>query len=178
MKIVTHWPVIDDLATIILAKTSGCVVEIGMGHSTCILARHAQNFRRHMYSCDKDPNFEKWYCYSGHRIFIGSDKDFMNQFEDTPSLVFLDGPHDYDSVIMEAKFFLERMTINGVLFIHDTYPPSEEHLRLTACGDAYRVRQELEKMEDIQVFTWPHSIIGSGLTMALKEEKNRPFYQR
>jgi len=149
-----------------------------MGHSTCILAKHAQNFRRRMYSCDKSPNFTKWHCYSGHSVFIGSDKDFMNQFEDIPSLVFLDGPHDYDSLIVEVKFFLERMTINGVMFIHDTYPPIEEHLRPTACGDAYRVRQELEEMKDVQVFTWPHSIVGSGLTMILKQEKNRPFYQR
>jgi hypothetical protein len=129
-----------------------------------------------MYSCDKG-GFGPWRCFRDHEVFCGTDHDFILQFDDEPSLVFLDGPHDYDSVLAEVSFFLKRLREYGVIFIHDTYPPDEDHLRSSACETAYKIRQRLEEeriRENLQVFTWPWDC---GLTMAMKLREGRPYYQ-
>lgn len=156
------WIVLDKLAGIILSHCHGPIVEIGMGESTRILARHAKDSSVKLYSCDVK-RFNP--ANDNHHVFCGTSLNFIKQFNDRPALVFLDGCHDFAVVSQEVDFFLKVIAPGGVIFMHDTLPQTQRHLRRDRCSDAYRVRKELEERPDVNCFTWPYTANGCGLTM-------------
>lgn len=156
------WSIVDSLADIILTHVSGPIVEIGAGKSTNVLAKHAQAHNVTLYSCDIKPFVP---LFSNHICFTGSSFSFMDQFGGHPSIVLLDGCHDYEILKEEVRFFLSRLSPGGVIFIHDTLPPTKTHLRKNRCSNAHIVRKELELREDVNCFTWPYTANYCGLTM-------------
>ena len=173
------WIIIDRLADIIIAhsrnfsyepepwEAKGCIVEIGAGQSTHVLARRAQALHVKHYTCDINPSKT---LHDLHFVFHGPSSRFIEVFDDTPVLVLLDGSHHYEDVKMEFDFFLPRLVEGGVIFIHDTYPPFDEWaVKGKHCGDVYRLRQDLEKRDGIQVFTWPYTANSCGLTMVMSK---------
>lgn len=178
VPIMQGWVILDRLVDVILHHRPGCVVEIGAGISTGILAKHAQAAGVKMYSCDIFPKVEK--IYDEHFIYLGYSVQFMEWFldkKDKPSVVLLDGSHNKEMVKLEFDFFSELLVEGGVIFIHDTYPPHETFLHESACSDAYKLRQELEQeTENFDCFTWPYTALDCGLTMVIKKEKVRPYW--
>lgn len=170
------WTILDCLVREILEYIPGPIVEIGMGESTEILANHAQRHERKLYSCDlkmggrfdsfSEPLFE------GHECFIGKSEDFIKEFDDFPSVVFIDGEHTEKTVEMEVKFFLPLLLQWGVMFLHDTFPHKEKLIEDGKAGDVYKVRQALERNPNVDVFTWPYTANSCGLTMVMKHELN------
>ena len=160
------WEIVDKLTDIILTHVPGLIVEIGVGKSTEILAKHAQAHNVKLYSCDVKP-FPP--LFKDHFCFVGPSFSFMEQFGGHPSIVFLDGCHDYEILNEEVEFFLSKLLPGGVIFIHDTLPPTKKHLRKNRCSNAYLVRKELELREDVNCFTWPYTANNCGLSMVQKQ---------
>jgi len=182
------WIIIDRLADIIIAhnrdfsydlepwEPKGCIVEIGAGCSTSVLSRHAQEWKVKHYTCDINRSRK---LHELHIVFKGPSFDFMGIFNDTPVLVLLDGSHHYEDVLVEVEFFLPRLVEGGAIFIHDTYPPFDEWaVRGKHCGDVYKLRQDLEKRDDIQSWTFTYTANSCGLTMVTNKEKNRIFCRK
>lgn len=179
------WDIMDALVPKILKYCPGDIVEVGMGESTTIFADHAYEKGVELYSCDIQMGgmfkvFDKP-IFEGHHCFIGRSESFMKEYEGTPSIVFLDGEHLYETVKKEVEFFLPKIVPGGVMFMHDTFP---EHERMTKTdpdgyspGNIYKARQALECRTDVDVFTWPYSALNMGLTMVMKHEKNRPYWR-
>jgi len=170
------WIVLDSLADLILENVDGCIVDIGIGKSTKILAEYAVKYKRKHYSCDLDEELRKWYpLHKNHILFIGKDREFIEQFDmsESPSIVFLDGGHSYDEVTRQSTFFLSIIKPGAIMFIHDTYPPKDKY-------EVWKVRQKLEKREDLQVFTWTYENQAQnwGLTMLTKKDPGAPYYRR
>lgn len=175
------WVILESLIEPILTNRNGCIVEIGMGASTPMFAKYAQQHKVKLYSCDKNPLKTGQPLFKGHIIFEGISFDFMKQFKDSPAIVFIDGCHDYAVAKKEFEFFLDKLIVGGVIFLHDTLPPQENLLDKAASGDVYKLRQEIEKKTyilNIDIFTWPYTAIDSGLTMVLKKEQDRPYWRQ
>lgn len=180
--------VVDAIARIVLAYKRGCIVEIGSSPSlggglrrtsSGIFLDLCKDFGVKYYSCDHMRNRDLKTGVPNHIHFVGKSFGFMKQFDGRPSIVLLDGDHDYDVVIKEANFFLERMNTGGVLFMHDTMPLTEDRLKRHRCSDSYKVRQEFEKkVEEFDTFTWFYTANDAGLTMIMKKQKDRPYYRR
>ena len=182
------WAILDALVPEILKNIEGPIVEIGMGESSTVLADHAHQQGRILYSCDvkmggifnvfEEPLFEEHICY------IGRSEEFIKTFDGVPAVVFIDGEHTYETVKMEVDYFLPILAEGGVLFMHDTFPFQERLIQKDdiGCkpGDIYKVRQELERNPDIDVLTWPYTALNVGLTMVLKHKPNseRGFWLR
>jgi len=175
--------ILDRIAPIILETVEGCVVDIGIGHTTQIIAPHAKRFNRKQYSVDSNEGkceFAKRpeITHDNHIVCHMKSYAFMEEFNDTPSLVLLDGDHRAKVVLQEAKFFIERMAPNGVMFLHDTCPMEYAYVRKMETRnkemDTYKARHELEKMEGIDVFTWRY---GVGFTMVLKKDRRMPHFR-
>ena len=66
----------------------------------------------------------------------------------------------------------------GIILLHDTYPPSEEYTHEARCGTVYKLRQELEKREDLDVITFIRGAMDVGLTVVRRIKENMPEYQR
>jgi len=132
-----------------------------------------------MFDVCNDPLFYDHICY------IGRSEEFIKEFKEfkeTPAIVFIDGEHIYETVKMETDFFLPLLADEGVMFLHDTFPHSEYLLekdpKEQKAGDVYALRQDLERNPDIDVFTWPYTALGAGLTMVMKHKKDRPYWMQ
>ena len=182
-----QWSILTVLPPIILSHVPGCIVEIGMGkYSTRIWAEHSRVFERKFYGCDSSKRIvdairEAPYIHNGMEIFHESSIRFMEHFDDSPSVVFLDGNHHENIVRKEVHYFIEKIPYGGVIFMHDTLPMEgyyEKKLELKNKEmNTYKVRQELERMPHIEVFTWPYTAQTCGLTMVLKKDMNQKFYR-
>ncbi len=181
------WDMLDAIVPVVLKRNPGSIVEIGMGESTEILAKHAEKVGERLYSCDLQMGgmFKVFgmELFNNHVCYIGKSEDFIHQFlqwNDNPSIVFIDGDHTYETVKMEVTFFLSIMRYGGVMFMHDTFPQSQEQADDKGGmkpGDIYKVRQELERNPDVDVFTWPFSAFNMGLTMVMKHTEDRPYWR-
>ena len=171
------WSILDALVPVIIFYRPFCIVEIGAGKSTKHLARVAEEYNVKFYSCDKSPAKHVQYCEQ--QIIVQKfSHDFIDEFDDTPAVVLLDGDHKYEIARMEFDFFFARLVPGGVIFLHDTMPPSEEFITDQGCDDVYKLRQELEKRDDLDCFTWPYTSEYMGLTMVIKKETNRPYWEK
>ncbi len=197
------WRMLDMLTGMILKFSKGCVVEIGIGASTKLLMDHASAHNLKFYTCDlksfegsfvgryrkfslsfdkKDPEilYGENMIYANHIHFEGPSLDFIKTFKDTPSIVFLDGCHDYEVVKEEFYFFFNLLKLGGVIFIHDTLPFKKKSLRKEFCSDAYRLRREIESSTEFtDCFTWSSTANNVGLTMVMKRrgdylQENKP----
>ena len=186
------WIIINTLAPIILNHVRGCIVEIGAGFSTKMFAKIAADAGVNFYSCDTNADklttikkeVEREVSVENSKIaFFGLPSiSFMKRFEsdinERPAIVFLDGCHAYHIVRVEANYFLQKMLVGGVMFLHDTLSPKESYITAPfGLGEVYKVRQDLEKTENTDCFTWPYTAKGYGLTMVIKKELDRPYYR-
>jgi len=172
------WILLERIVPVILYFRPGCIVEIGAGASTIYLARMAEKYGVKLYSCDKATRKNVEY-FKDHIFVQKFSRDFIKEFDDTPSVVLIDADHAYEVAKMEFDFFFEKLVPGGVIFLHDTLPPVDYYLAQTACGDVYKLRQELEQRTDeMDCFTWPYTAGYSGLTMVIKKEKERPFWEK
>jgi hypothetical protein len=174
------WIILDKLVRIILYYRPYCVVEVGMGESTRVLAKICEDFNVPLYCCDiKEEKQIKHFSLQENHLMRSEDFfDVFDEKDENPAVVFIDADHHYDAAKMEFDYFFDKLVPGGVIFLHDTMPPHEEHLRGSACGDVYRLRQELEKRTDeMDCFTWPYTATYSGLTMVLKKEEDRPYWE-
>ena len=170
------WILLRRICDIVLFYRPFCIVEIGAGESTKILAEIAEKEQVKLYSCDVKAE-KKCNLFPDHIFALGSSEEFMKWFDDTPAIVLIDGDHRYDTAKMEFDFFFEKLIEGGVIFLHDTFPPGDIYLKDTACGDVYLLRQELEKRtNEMDVMTFPYTAKWMGLTMVMKKGKDRPYW--
>ena len=171
------WVILTSLIPTIMYFRPGCIVEIGAGVSTPLLAEIAENYGVKFYSCDKSPKKNKTY-FKGHEYIQKMSEDFIKEFDDMPSVVLIDGDHSYEVAKMEFDFFFEKLVPGGVIFLHDTFPMAEEYTGPGLCHDVYKLRQRLElRTHEMDVFTWPYTAGYHGLTMVMKKEKDRPMWE-
>ena len=173
-----QWAIMDALVPIILKHVNGPIIEIGMGESSQVLHAHAIDVGVKLYSCDIQMG--GWHrlfdepLSDSHICFVGRSEDFIKDFNENPSVVFIDGEHTYETAKMEVDFFLGCLTTNGVMFLDDMFHKTLHHYDAEEpMGDIWKNRQELELNPDIDVMSWPYT----GLTVVMKHDKARPYWR-
>jgi len=169
----------------VLRHTIGDIVEIGVGESTIFLTRLAEIHVRKVYHCDIcisditnmqtiDGIFGK-----DNLIYNDTSDKFFRNINFTPiALGFIDGDHNYEQVKRDFDNLLPLVVDDGFIFLHDTYPPSDDYLSEHRCGNVYKLRQELEQRRDIDCFTFSHGAMDVGFTMIRKLPKEQPSYRK
>lgn len=85
---------------------------------------------------------------------------------DSVEFVFLDSSHEYQATMQEIDQIERVLVPNGVLAMHDTYPPSESQERPGYCGDVWRAAEMLLLVSlSLESMTLPAQY---GLTLARK----------
>jgi hypothetical protein len=180
------WDIMGAVVHIILKYVPGDIVEIGMGESTQVLSAYAKEYGVSLYSCDLRMGgmfrvFDKE-LFENHHCYIGKSEDFIKEYGGYPRIVFIDGEHLSETVRMEVEFFLPRILPGGVMLLHDTMPVFKKSIERDDKGynpgDIYKVRQELERMPEYDVFTWPYSAVNMGLTMVMVHGTERPYWRQ
>jgi len=179
------WIIIKQLGGIILKNVGGHIFEIGIGFSTPIFSKLADDFDRNLYCFDKKERRCNWAKQFDCTVFQGKSLDNIEKLSEiTIAMGLIDGNHTAGTVRTEISFFLERLSVGGVIFLHDTYSckssllrSGKENFTKKMIGDVYKVRKELELLDNIQTFTWPYTAMNCGLTMVMKMDPNRPYYE-
>lgn len=183
----------------VLSCTKGSILEIGVGESSIYLTGISRKYNRRIWHCDVStskilnpmtipgylspdltymeerdevPNtLERCVLYAGT-----SDSFFRRLPIDDLALAFIDGDHVYEQAKRDFDNVWPLIVENGYVLLHDTHPPSAEWTSENACGEVYRLRQELQKRDDLDILTLPRGCaIGVGLTIVRKREKGYPY---
>ena len=171
----------------VLSCTKGDILEIGCGESSIYLSALAKKYNRRIYHCDvgggkiDNPLTISGYMDAPNSIYFKCTSDEMfKQGSIAPiTLGFIDGDHSYEQVKKDFENLLPLIVENGYIFLHDTYPPSEDWLHENACGTVYKFRQELDKLDNIETLTLTRgTAMGVGLTVCRKKPNNLEYYQR
>jgi hypothetical protein len=175
-----RWGLFGILADYVLNYTPGCIIEVGCCETSLFLSALADKYNRRVYHCDIQSSVIEncktvpgYFSPTRSSTFIMSSDEFFKtlKLEEPAALVFIDGDHVYEQV---RKDFINALTVlhpNGFIFLHDTAPPDQEWIGETRCGTVYKLRRELEKDRDFNVFTFPHTAWGVGLSM-IRRAKN------
>lgn len=63
--------------------------------------------------------------------------------------IFIDACHRYANVIKDFECSLSILNEDGIIFLHDTYPPDTEHLQDGYCSDCYKAYFDIVKRNDV-----------------------------
>ncbi len=188
------------LGDLVLYSVQGDIFEIGVGESSIYLTKLSQKHNRCIIHCDiaaskiVNPMTVPGYLTDGltyvtpqssdtsfkHCLaYAGSSDEFFKQIKLTPiALGFIDGDHLYEQVKKDFWNLIPYIVDDGVIFLHDTYPANENDLSENRCGTVYKLRQEIEKCNEFDCFTFTKIVaMGVGITMVRKKKSNRPWFQ-
>jgi len=75
--------------------------------------------------------------------FHGQSQDFLKQHNKDKKfdLVFIDGAHNHEDSLKDFQLVFELMNDNGIILLHDTYPPSEPFVAKSFCFDTYKTAE-------------------------------------
>jgi hypothetical protein len=168
----------------VLSCTQGDILEIGVGESSIYLSHLAKKYNRKIYHCDIAPDkilnplTVDGYLNKEQGVFFTIPSDDMFKEKLSPiALGFIDGDHNYEQVKKDFYNLLPLLVDDGYIFLHDTYPPSEDYVNENRCGTVYKLRQEIEKDNSLDCITLPRGTAMSvGITIVRKKPINRPYY--
>lgn len=81
------------------------------------------------------------------------DHDEKKKFD----LVFIDADHKHQSSLADFKLVLPFVNENGIILLHDTYPPSKEFTSDEYCSDSYKTAKYIRDnfSEECEIVTLP-----------------------
>ena len=84
--------------------------------------------------------------------------------------IFVDADHMRPQATRDVVNSMKRLADDGLLFMHDTYPPSPESINPMACGDVYRTYLALAGRSDVEVVNLP---LFNGLAIIRRVDERR-----
>ena len=96
---------------------------------------------------------------------------FFEIFNDKIDMAFIDADHKYESAKKDFENCLSRLNPGGIILMHDVDPIRDELFDFGYCGDSYRLIDDLEAREDINVITLP--VHEEGLCIITKKQDTR-----
>ena len=97
--------------------------------------------------------------------------EFFETFNDKIDMAFIDADHKYESAKKDFENCLSRLNYGGIILMHDVDPIRDELFDFGYCGDSYRLVDDLEAREDINISTLP--VHEEGLCLITKVKDTR-----
>lgn len=107
----------------------------------------------------------------GGEIYMMTTDKFFEAFTDPVDMVFIDADHSYESVKKDFENSLNLLNDGGVIVLHDTDPEQDFLFHSGYCGDCYKIVQDIEAREDVNVVTLP--VHAEGLCIITKKNDTR-----
>lgn len=175
-----RWGLLGVLSDYVLSFVKGNIVEIGVCETSIFLSHLAEKYNRKVYHCDIQSSVIEncktvpgYFGKNSQTFCLSSDDFFRSKVVEPPvALAFIDGDHTHEQV---RKDFINALTLldpEGYIFLHDTLPPDKSWTCESRCGTVYKLRKELERDQDFDIFTFPNSAWGVGLSIVRKRRKN------
>jgi len=85
---------------------------------------------------------------NGHADFNeGTDKFFEDYKGEKFDVIFVDANHEFSAVLRDFNNSINLLNERGIIFLHDLYPPDEDHCQPHKCGDGYKILNKFREME-------------------------------
>lgn len=133
-------------------------LELGIGYGSCL---------RHIISVCQDtsitavdlkpyPGYQNGIPEGRVKWFVNcSTDDYFAGNQDKFDAIFIDADHSSRQVTLDFENSIQRINSDGIIFLHDTYPPNESYLAHDQCSDSYRAYLALCGRPDLEVVTLP-----------------------
>jgi hypothetical protein len=170
-----RWGLLGVLSDCILNYVKGDILEIGAGESSIIFSKLSEKYDR---MCDhveysksgvENMRHTKGYFGKNSTVYNCKSDEYFKRYagymKPTYALAFIDGDHSYEGVKRDFANTMPYVVPNGVVFLHDTLPPTKDWTVDHKCGGVFKLRMELEKSVSFDVFTFPFTAFNVGLTM-------------
>jgi len=90
---------------------------------------------------------------------LSTDQFFReNREKETPErfdCIFIDALHEHAQATRDFVNARRVLTEDGLIFLHDTYPPNPESVSPQVCGDVFRTYLALAERTDLEVVNLP-----------------------
>lgn len=172
-----RWGLLSVLCDYVLYYNEGDILEIGCGESSIHLSKLAEKHHRNCYHVEysksgvENMKNTKGYFGDNSKVFNMKSDDFFNALKNADigypklALAFIDGDHEYKQVREDFHNTIQYVNSGGYIFLHDTMPPDDSWTVPERCGTVYKLREELERKNIHDVFTFDKSAFDVGLTM-------------
>jgi hypothetical protein len=71
--------------------------------------------------------------------YLMSTDFFFEQNKEKFDLIYIDADHEYNQVIKDFNNSIDCIKEGGIIFLHDLYPPDEQHTQTHLCYNSYRI---------------------------------------
>lgn len=176
-----RWGLLAVLSDYVLNYTEGDIMEIGCAESSIYLSKLAEKYNRKCYHVEysksgvENMKNTKGYFGKNSQVFNMKSEDFFKALHTADigypklALAFIDGSHIYEDVKNDFWSSFEYLVSEGYIFLHDTCPKNKTFTVPEKCGTVYRLREELESINYLDIFTFTRSAFDVGLTMIKKK---------
>jgi predicted O-methyltransferase YrrM len=65
-------------------------------------------------------------------------------------LVFIDADHSHEGSLRDFKLVFPLVSENGIILLHDTYPPDEEFTQPGLCSDCYKTAEYIRRYYNLE----------------------------
>jgi len=155
-------------------------LELGIRNGSCFnqVAPHANqafavDIDKKSYGFIKGNKNLQWHC--------GTTDSYFDSLAHTPQmfdLVFIDADHCHESSFSDFCRVLPFVRNNGLVLLHDTYPPDERYVDPSYCADTYKTPDAIKTKfpKEIEMVTLPFfhgvSIVRKHMGKQLAWQKN------
>ena len=164
-------PHISLIHTIVKNLSPDVVLEIGVrsGVSTkAIMSGMLESETPGEYhGCDINHNVKLPQIYGNSLLHIMTSDNLALLWTKKLDILFIDGSHEYSQVKKDYLNFSKFLSLNGIMFFHDTYPPEEKYKSQSLCGTAYKILNDIKQDKRFECITLPYSF---GLTICRRIE--------
>ena len=138
-------------------------LEIGFGHGkNFIPIRIADK------TC-VDPS--PWAGLQNRHIVTMSSDEYFKSHDKKFDIIFIDGDHRAKQVYKDVLNSITALNENGIIVVHDCFPPDERKENAVNCGDGWRALCFLRKNMDLDIATM-NTDLGLGM---IKKRKNQTW---
>ena len=71
--------------------------------------------------------------------YLMTTNQFFEENKDKFDIIYIDADHEYNQVIKDYNNSVECINKGGIIFLHDLYPPNEEHTKPELCYNSYKI---------------------------------------
>lgn len=71
--------------------------------------------------------------------YLMSTDSFFAQNQDIFDMIYVDADHAYEQVIRDYNNSVDVISNNGLIFLHDLYPPDEAHTASNLCDNSFKI---------------------------------------
>jgi len=163
------------IASILNACNFQSYLELGIGYGVCLqyVSAACPGVKITAVDLRPLPGYENGITQGRVEWRLGETTDqFFSKTTSKFDAIFIDADHDSAQVLIDFNNAIEHLSPDGIIFLHDTYPPNQEYTAPNRCSDSFVAYLHLKTLSNLELVNLPSFC---GLTIVRPLIKNQPI---